>query len=86
MNTNDILRQFITTRLIPEGKNVHLSDSDSLINAGIIDSLGILTLMSFIEEKFSMEVQGDDLVPENFDSIKSISALVEKRSSLATVV
>ena len=50
-----------------------------MTESGIIDSLGVMTLLSFLDEKFSIQVSGDDLVPENFASISAIAALVERQ-------
>jgi len=41
--------------------------------------LGIMTILAFLDEKFSVQVPGEDLIPENFDSIATLSALVERQ-------
>lgn len=53
-----------------------LGDEDSLLDAQLIDSLGILELVQFLEETFAMEVTDDDLSPENFDSIGALARFV----------
>ncbi|MCK4301296.1 MAG: acyl carrier protein, partial [candidate division Zixibacteria bacterium] len=52
------------------GKNPdELTDSGSLLDLGIIDSTGVLELVGFLEEKFGISIEDDDLVPDNLDSI-----------------
>ncbi len=79
MKTNEIIKSFIVSELISDGKAMQLTDTYLLIDSGIIDSLGIMALMSFLEEKFSIKIATDELMPENFDSIAAISALVDKK-------
>lgn len=81
MNTSETIRDFITTGIMHESLTTPLNDQDSLIESGIIDSLGVMTLLAFLQEKFSIQVPGDELVPENFESISAISALVERRTN-----
>ena len=50
---------------------------DSLIDSGIVDSFGIMELMVFLEERFSVKMSGNDLLPENFDSVAALSAMVD---------
>lgn len=79
MNTSDNIRNFITNEILHGSLNHPLEDHDSLIESGIIDSLGIMTLLAYVEQQFSIEISGDDLIPENFASISAITALVERQ-------
>ena len=54
-----------------------LGDEDSLLDARLIDSLGILELVQFLEQAFAIEVTDDDLTPDNFDSIAAMARFVE---------
>jgi len=74
--TEEIIREFITVNLLVEQKDLLFSDHESLIDSGIIDSFGIMALLGFLEEKFAIKVDGADLLPENFDSIITISSMV----------
>jgi acyl carrier protein len=55
------------------------ADGESLIEAGIVDSTGILELVSFIELELKVAVADDDIVPENLGSIVAICAYVDRR-------
>ncbi|HEY3362775.1 MAG TPA: acyl carrier protein [Methanosarcina sp.] len=58
--------------------NSSLNDSDSLTQNGIIDSIGLLELMDYICEKYSIEIPEDMLTPENFDSLQGITNMITK--------
>ena len=58
-----------------------LSDDDSLIQRSLIDSVGMLGLIGFLESEFGIKIRDEDVLPENFDSIQRISELVKSRSS-----
>ena len=53
---------------------------DTLIfEQGIMDSMGFMSILGFIEEKFSITPSGDELIAENFESINAISNFVQKK-------
>jgi len=72
------VRAFIVENFL-FGKDDNLNDDTSFLDEGIIDSTGILELVSFIEEEFSISVEDEDLVPENLDSINNAVAYVDKK-------
>ncbi len=79
MNTKDTIREFITMEILHGALASPLTDQDLLIESGIIDSLGIMSLLSFLEERFSVQIPSEDLMPENFSSISSIAALIDRQ-------
>lgn len=81
MNTNEVIREFISIEMLHGSLTSPLSDEDQLVESGIIDSLGVMTLLSFLDEKFSIQVGGDDLIPENFESVSAIAALVNRHQA-----
>ena len=56
-----------------------LAVTESLMEAGIIDSAGVLTLVLFLEEKFLIKVADDEVTPENLDSVAKLTAYVESK-------
>jgi acyl carrier protein len=52
---------------------------DDLIDLGLIDSFGILELLDFINQEFGVNLSPDDVVPENFRSIHSLTTLIEAK-------
>ena len=61
---------------------VDLADHVSLIDAGIIDSTGVLELVGFVENTFGLTVADADIVPANFDSIGRLAAYIEAKTSV----
>lgn len=73
---NDILYYLKSNSFMDE--NTNLKDNDSLTQNGIIDSIGLLELMDYICEKYSIEIPEDMLTPENFDSLQGIVNMITK--------
>ncbi len=59
-------------------KDTKFGDNDSLTQSGIIDSIGLLELVDYISEKYSIEIPEDMLTPENFDSLQGITNMILK--------
>lgn len=78
MDVKTDIKTFINSEIIDGESNVQLTDDTQLIDTGIIDSLGIMKLLTFIEETFGLKVDEEDLVPDNFESIERITQLVDK--------
>ena len=76
MNVEASVREFLTTQLHKNGRE--LGAEESLLESGTIDSMGVLQLVAFLEATYSVKVEDDDLVPENFDTIAAITAFVER--------
>ncbi len=55
-------------------------DSTSLVHEGIIDSTGVLELVTFVEKEYGITVPDDEMVPANFDSIEALAAFVERKT------
>jgi acyl carrier protein len=56
-----------------------LRDDISLIRDGVIDSIGVLELITFLEERFGIAVAEEEMVPDNLDSVVSIEAFVARK-------
>ncbi len=56
-----------------------LEDSTSFLEEGIIDSTGVLELVTFLEEEFEIQIEDEELIPENLDSINYVSAYLERK-------
>ena len=81
MSIGKEIRKFIEENFILDG-NDNLSLEDSLLEKGIIDSTGVLELVAFIEETYNVKIKDEELIPENLDSIKSISRFIQERLEL----
>ncbi|MET0556857.1 MAG: acyl carrier protein [Vicinamibacteria bacterium] len=56
-----------------------LGSEDSFLEKGLIDSTGVLEVVMFLEERFGIKVQDEELVPENLDSVGRIARFVERK-------
>ena len=86
MAIKDAIRRFIVQELIRDGGERELADTHPLIEQGIIDSFGIMALLGFLEEKFSVQIQSEELMPEYFESIATIADLVSRKAGAAAGV
>jgi len=74
------IRKFIVEKFL-FGEERELPSDLSLLEAGIVDSTGVLELISFLEEKYRIKVNDDELVPENLDTLSGICGLLGKKIS-----
>jgi acyl carrier protein len=77
-----LIRQFVMENA--QGRGItELGDNDSLIESGIVDSLGIFRLVSFLEETFGVKVGDDEIVNENFQTINDIERFLATKQGTA---
>jgi acyl carrier protein len=79
MDLKKEIRKFIIENFILE-KDKYLSDRDSLLENGVIDSTGVLELVAYIEENYQISVKDEELIPENLDSIRNIAEFIERKT------
>lgn len=70
------IQGYIARNLLFSDGEFDLGDDVSFLEEGIIDSLGVLELVAFIEKQFGVGVADDELVPDNFDSVNSLTSFV----------
>ena len=73
------IREFIETSFLFREGRQRLADDESLLGAGLINSTGILELVSYLEIEFGIVVQDEEIVPENLDSVGQIAAYVDMK-------
>jgi acyl carrier protein len=74
------VRNYIAKNFIFEDSYLY-SDDQSFLAKGIIDSTGVLELITFVQEEFGITVEDDELVPENLDFIQSLGAFIRKKTT-----
>ncbi len=72
------IRGFIVENFL-FGNDDGLTDNSSFLEEGIIDSTGILELVSFLEEEFGITVDDEDLIPENLDSVNNVTNYLDRK-------
>ena len=75
------LRRFITQRLPTDGAAVDVGDDTSLIDAGILDSMGLMELLHFLEDHTGLRIPDQEVTIANFQTVQKIEALVERLRS-----
>lgn len=75
METGIEIEKFILSELNSLGKE-SLSADEDLLDSGMVDSIGLVQLVGFIEEKYSITVSPEDLLPDNFASISAIANFI----------
>ncbi len=60
----------------------NLTSQDSLLEMGIIDSVKMIELVAFIEKEFGIQVDEEDLIPENFDNLEAITGYIIERAGV----
>jgi acyl carrier protein len=78
MGHADVIRDYVIDNFL-FGDADGLKDDTSFLDEGIVDSTGIIELVAFVEKSFGIEVEDDDIVPENFDSIANIAKYLENK-------
>lgn len=74
----DQIRDFITQNFLYDGTASQLDNSASLLGQGIVDSTGVLELVLFVEETYAFNINQNDLLPDNFDSIDNLANYVAR--------
>ena len=78
------IRDFIATRLLYSNDGFKYADDAPLLQEGIIDSLGVVELVEFVQTRFGVKVEQREVRPDNFDSVVKLAAFV--RSKIAPKV
>jgi acyl carrier protein len=81
-NIKEEIRQYILSQFLPGEKSSNLHDDTPLRTSGIVDSTGMLQLVSFIEGRFGIEVEAYEAGIENFDRIEDITAFIVRKRAL----
>lgn len=81
MSNEERITGFIQRLSLNEG-GAAIAAETSLLDSGLIDSTGIIEVVAFLESEFGIRVEDEEIVPENFETVRRIAALVEsKRAS-----
>jgi acyl carrier protein len=73
------VRSYIVDRFMFGQGGDRLGNEDSFLDRGLIDSTGILEVVSFLEQRYGIKVADDELVPDNLDSLTRIASFVARK-------
>jgi len=73
---NKDLATFIQKHLVGDDRGISIADDTPLIERGIVDSIGLMQIVGFLEERVGVRVSDDDVIPDNFETVSAIVQLV----------
>lgn len=79
MDIENNIKTYIAKNLIFSGDEFKYSDDASFLEEGIVNSLGVMELVAYVEEHFGVNVDDQDITPDNFDSVSKLSAYVQRK-------
>lgn len=77
------IRNFIEENFLFQIGDQNLANDQSLLEAGVVDSTGVLELVAFLEDTFHLQIADKDIIPQNLDTIDAITAFVERSQLVA---
>lgn len=79
MNYQNEIRNFIHQNLSISEDNIDFSDDDNYFKLGFVNSLFAMKLVNFVEQKFGIEVENEDMDLKNFSTVNNLMALIHKK-------
>jgi acyl carrier protein len=75
------IRDYIAKNLLFSDSGFSFSDDASFLGEGIVDSVGVLELVTFVGQEFGVTVEPDEMTPDNFDSVSKIEQYVRRKQA-----
>ena len=76
------IKKFVLDNFLFGAEEDALNNDDSFLEKGIVDSTGVLEVVSFIEDEFNISVSDEELVPENLDTIDNLAGFVKRKQEV----
>jgi len=73
------IQQFVSQNLLFSDQGYRFNNNASFIQEGIIDSMGVMELATFVNTEFGIQVDPQDVTPENFDSINKLAGYIRRK-------
>lgn len=77
------IRTYIAQNILFTGNEYPYTDDISFLDQGVVDSMNVLELVNFVEERYGLRVEDRDIVPDNFDSVARLAAYVRNKKQVA---
>ena len=78
MTYKEILIKFIQENLVGKKQSIKVTENDQLIDLGLVDSIGLMKIISFIEEETGIRISDEEVIPDNFETVQSIDQLINR--------
>lgn len=73
------IRKYVSENLLFSDNGFEYDDDDSFLQEGIVDSVGVLELVLFVEETFGVAVEDQEITPDNFDSVSKLASYIRSK-------
>ena len=83
MSHREAIRRYILENYLFTDDASALADDASFLESGIIDSTGMMEVIFFLEENFSIRVEDEEMIPENLDSVNNLLRYIERKQGQA---
>lgn len=80
-----LIREYIAMNILFSENGYPYTDDASFLEHGIVDSMGIMELVAFVDEEFGIAVEDQELVPDNFDSISRLASYIRFKASISAL-
>ena len=81
MDTREAVRGYIVENFLFGDAEPLTGDDISLLDAGIMDSVGVMELVAFLEQDFGLSIEDDELIPENLDSVSNLVKFISAKQA-----
>jgi acyl carrier protein len=81
MTIESQIKEYIARNLLFSDNGFPYPDDASFLEEGIVDSVGVMELVAFVEEKFGLKIEDTDVTPDNFDSVDKLAAFIRRKTS-----
>jgi acyl carrier protein len=81
MNAKNIVKKYILENFFFTDDDSILTDADSFIATGVIDSTGIVEIVTFLEDEFGVHIRPEEMLPENLDSVNKIEEFLTRKQA-----
>jgi len=80
MTIEDNIKDYIARNLLFSDNGFPYADDASFLDEGIVDSVGVMELVTFVEESFGLKVNDFEITPDNFDSVSRLAKYIRSKS------
>jgi acyl carrier protein len=81
MGTENQIRQYVNENLLFGDDRIHYENDSSFLQNGLIDSMGVMELVAFVQSAFDIHVDPMEITPDNFDTINKLAAYIARKQS-----
>jgi acyl carrier protein len=79
VNEREIIKAFISSSILKNANDVVIDNGSSLVMSGLVNSLAIVEIITFVEQKFGIDVADEEIDIADFDSVESICKMLERK-------